>query len=87
MVIGFLSATFIIPIIQQPRWTVKMRALVTFAFSLLVGAGNAFFNGDFNLHDITQSVLVLLVSAVAIYKGFAQPTGIATAIEEKTALK
>lgn len=86
LVIGFISSTFIIPIIQQPRWSSAMRALITFGYSIVVGAGNAYFNGDFNLKDIASSVLVILVSSIAIYKGFAQPTGIAKAIEEKTAI-
>ena len=88
LVAGFLSATFVLPVIQQPRWSVRTRATVTFGWSILVGAGVVFFTGG--VHDlrdprsVVTSVLLMLVAAVSSYKGFAQPSGLAPAIEAAT---
>lgn len=84
LVIGFLSATFVLPAIQQPTWTSKTRALVTFVYSVLIGLGAAFFIGGFDFKDIAGSILTILVTAIATYKGFAQPTDIAPKIESAT---
>lgn len=88
LIIGFLSATFVLPVIQQPTWTAGRRAGVTFAYSIVVGLGTAFFTGAFDtVHDVragVTSVLLTLVAAIASYKGFAQPTGVAQAIESAT---
>lgn len=88
LIIGFLSATFILPVIQQPTWTASVRALVTFAYSIVVGLGTAYFTGAFaHLNDVhagVTSVLLTLVAAISSYKGFAQPTGLAPAIESAT---
>lgn len=88
LLVGFLSATFVLPVIQQPRWSAGQRAGVTFAYSIVVGLGVAFFTGAFDhVSDVRAgitSVLMTLIAAIASYKGFAQPTGVAAAIESAT---
>lgn len=88
LIIGFLSATFILPIIQQPTWSDAKRAVTTFAYSVIVGLGTAFFTGAFShLDDVRAgitSVLATLVAAIASYRGFAKPVGVAPAIESAT---
>lgn len=90
LVAGFVSATFILPILQQPRWTAQVRALVTFAWCVAVGLVTAFLTGGFDGghdgHAAVSSILLVLVSAIASYKGFAQPSGIAGRIEDATAV-
>lgn len=83
-VIAFISATFVLPVIQQPSWSPKVRALVTFVYSLIVGAVTTWLAGDFDFANVTQSVLSVFVVAIATYHGFAQPTHIAPAIENAT---
>ena len=90
LVIGFLSATFVLPVLQQPHWTSRARALLTFAWSILCGAGVTYLGGAFSHlggaggRAVVSSVLLTLVAAVGSYKGFAKPTGIAPAIEAAT---
>lgn len=88
LLVGFLSATFVLPVIQQPKWTEKTRAAVTFVYAVVVGLGTAYLTGAFEgVHDVrtgVSSVLLMLVSAVASYKGFAKPFGVAPAIEQAT---
>jgi hypothetical protein len=90
VIVGFISATFILPIIQQPSWTEKVRSLVTFAYSIVVGLVTAYLTGGFdNVTDprtAASAVLLMLITAISTYKGFAKPTGIAPAIEEHTSL-
>lgn len=88
LIIGFVSATFVLPVIQQPTWSDARRSLVTFAYCIVIGLGTAYFTGAFaHLNDVSASVtsvLLTLVAAIASYRGFAKPTGLAPAIEEAT---
>lgn len=88
LVVGFLSATFIIPIFQQPRWSTRARAGFTFGYCVLAGLVTAYLGGAFNgLHDIragVSSILFTLITAIASYNGFAKPMGVAPAIEQAT---
>ncbi len=88
LIIGFLSATFVLPVIQQPTWSDKRRAATTFIYSIVVGLGTAFFTDAFGHVDGVRaaitSVLLTLVSAIASYRGFAKPVGVAPAIESAT---
>jgi hypothetical protein len=88
LIVGFLSASFVLPVIQQPTWSAAKRAAVTFGYSVLVGLGTAYFTGAFdNLVDVkagVTSVLLTMVTAIASYKGFAKPLGLATVIESAT---
>lgn len=83
-IIGFLSATFVLPVIQQPSWPAKVRALVTFVWCLLAGFVVMWVAGDLSAGKLTHSILVTFVTAIATYYGFAQPTKIAPAIENAT---
>lgn len=88
LIVGFLSATFVLPVIQQPQWSSKLRAAVTFVYSVVVGLGTAYFTGAFahlaDVHAGITSVLLTLVAAISSYHGFAQPTGVAPTIEAAT---
>lgn len=82
--LGFV-APIVLAFIQQPKWSDRTRALITFGFSILVGAGNVYFNGDLSkAADWTSAILIVLIAAISTYKGFWKPTQIAPAIEEKT---
>lgn len=88
MIVAFLSATFVIPILQQPRWSDATRAVVTFLYSIVVGVVTAYLEGSLGtIRDFrtgVTAVLMFLVVCVASYKGFAKPIGIAPAIESAT---
>lgn len=88
LIVGFLSATFVLPIIQQPHWSDRRRSLVTFVYSVVVGLVTAYLTGAYSgVHDLRSGVtsaLLTLVSAVATYKGFAKPSGIAPTVERAT---
>lgn len=88
LIVGFLSATFFLPIIQQPDWSPRLRSAVTFGYAVVVGLVTAYLTGGFEgVHDLRSavtSVLTLLVTSIAVYEGFAKKTGIAPAIEKAT---
>ena len=88
LIVGFLSATFVLPVIQQPGWSDRRRSAVTFIYSIVVGLGVAFFTGAFDaVNDVragVTSVLLTLVAAIASYRGFAKPVGVAPVIEQAT---
>jgi len=87
MIIGFISANFVLPIIQQPNWTTRVRAIVTFLYSILVSLGYVFFSGQLDLRNWVGSLLFVLVSAIATYYGFSRPTQLAPKLEEATSPK
>lgn len=85
LVVGF----FLPPlqsIIQQTSWPDKLRATVNFAACLIAGAGVAFFQGDLTGRRFVEASLVVLVAAIATYKGTWKPTGISPTIEKATNL-
>lgn len=90
LIVGFASATFVLPVIQRPTWAAGTRAAVTFGYSVIVGLGTVYFTGGLDRTDLRHpretlaAILLVLVSAIATYKGFALPTGIAPAIEAAT---
>lgn len=88
LVAGFVSATFILPVIQQPRWPSSLRALVTLIWCMLVALVSTYLGGGFlGVHDgrsWAAAALTVFVGAITGYKGFAQPIGIAPAIERAT---
>lgn len=86
VIVGFFLPA-VIAVIQQPTWSQPVRAIVTFVVSLVAGAGTAYFNGDLTAADWVSASLIILVSAISIYKGLYQPTGVGPAIETATSPK
>jgi hypothetical protein len=90
LIVGFVSANFVIPVIQQPHWTAGQRAAVTFAYSVVVGLGTVYFTGGLDhlgvhsVRPVASVILLVLISAIGTYKGLAQPLGVAPAIEYAT---
>jgi len=85
-IVGFVSSMFIIPVIQQPHWTTQVRAAVTFAYCVLAGLGTAYFTGEFDIANLTTSILSVFVTAIATYKGLAEKTT-APVIEAATSVR
>jgi len=77
----------LLAIVQQPIWTQTLRTFVLVVASLVAGAGTAYFAGQLDGTDITTSVLIVLVTGIATYKGLWQSSGIAPAIEAATSPK
>jgi hypothetical protein len=92
LIVGFLSATFVLPLIQRPetQWSKRRRSVVTVGYCLIVGAGTTWITGGLDqdwAHDVraaATAVLLVFVSAIATYRGFAKPSGLAAAIENAT---
>lgn len=90
MLVGFLSSTFVIPVIQQPRWSTQTRAWITFGWCVLAGLGTAYLTGDFrDVHDFRAAVtgfLTVMVTASSTYL-LAKKTGLPAALEAATSPK
>lgn len=72
-------------IIQQSRWTSTVRAICNFLCCCAVALGVVYWQAPkVDLHDWVRSALLVLVTAISIYKGLWQPTTIAPKIEAKT---
>ena len=85
LVAGFLSPP-VIALIQQTHWREQLRALLTFVWSLVLGAITLWINGGFTGHRYVEVALTILVTAIATYKGLWKPTSIAPKIEAATTI-
>jgi hypothetical protein len=83
-ILAFVSATFIIPLIQRPSFSTKVRAAITFVYSIILGVITTWAAGDLDLANVAQSIVTVFTVAIVTYHGFAQPTKIAPAIENAT---
>lgn len=89
---GLVAGFFLPPllaIVQQPGWTPTVRALVMFVASILVAIGTVYFtdSGAFAADRLVTTILLVMVTAIATYKGLWTPTKIAPAIETATSPK
>lgn len=72
-------------IVQQPRWSNGLRAVVGAVISVLVGIGTCLANGDIHSgQTVLATIAVVLVAAQATYSQLWKPTGVAGAIESAT---
>lgn len=74
----------LVAVVQQPKWSAPVRAIVTFLLCAAAGAGTAFFNGELTGKPVASAILLVFVSALATFKGFWKQTGLTDAIERAT---
>jgi hypothetical protein len=85
LIVGFLLPP-IQAIIQQSHWTATIRAVVNFLVCCVVALGVVYFEGNVTWRKWIDSVLLVLVTAISVYKGLWKPVGVTPAIEERTTL-
>lgn len=83
LIVGFVLPP-VLAVVQQSKWSSRLRAVVAFGACAVAGAGVAYFQGDLTGKRFVEAGLVVLVTAVATYRNFWRPTGIAPGIEAKT---
>jgi hypothetical protein len=84
---SYLIGTFLplaIAAVNRQYWSSQAKGVMAFALSAVAAAGTSVFAGEFNAEDIVTSLLIVLVSATVTYTVFWKPSGIASAVEEKT---
>ncbi|HEY6008455.1 MAG TPA: hypothetical protein VIU40_09055 [Geobacteraceae bacterium] len=86
LIVGAL-APLVIAIIQQPKWAETKRVAVTVGFCIAAGAGTSYFAGNFSGRSLISDILMVLVAALATYRGVWRPSGIAPRIEVATSKK
>ena len=84
LIVGFFLP-HVIAVVQQPDWSAGLRSVVTFLACLGAAVGTVLIQNDgWSWHDWVSSSLLILVTAIATYKGLWKPTGIAPAVEAST---
>lgn len=84
LVVGFLLPP-VLALVQQTQWSDRLRSVVAFVACLIAGAGTVYVQQEeWDWSDWMSTSLVVLVTAVATFRNFWKPTGISTAIEQKT---
>lgn len=75
-------------LVQQPKWSSGLRAVVGALVSVLVGVGTCLANGDIhNGQTVLSTIAVVLVAAQATYSQLWKPTGVSPALESATSPK
>lgn len=83
-VVGFALPP-VLAVVMRARWSPETKGLVAFAACLLAAAGTVWFRGDLGRgRDLTASFLLVFSGAIATYRLYWHPTGIAPAIERGT---
>lgn len=78
--LGFI-APLAISLIQQQRFSPKVKSVIAFFFYVVTGAVTAFFAGAFSGLGIMTSILLVFVMGATSYKSLWKPTGVSPAIE------
>lgn len=84
VIVGFFLP-LVIAVIHQPRFPEWVGVVITVVVSGIAGVVTTAIEGNLDLHNASRSVLIVLVAAIAFYKGAWNST--AKAIKEKTAVK
>jgi hypothetical protein len=71
-------------VIQQQRFSTKLRAVIAFVACVIAGAGVAFFQGDLTGKRFVSGALIVMTVGLATYRNFWKPTGVTPAIESAT---
>ena len=85
LIVGF-GLPLLVAVLQQPKWSNRVRVTVGVLASIVAGAGTAFFTGEFTGRSIVSCALVVCVASIATYQNLWKPTKIAPLIEAKTTL-
>lgn len=83
LLVGF-AAPLLVAVVQRPGWSEGLRALVTAGFSVVAGTGTVWLTGSMDGRSVISSILLVLVTSIAAYKGLWKPTGVAPKIETAT---
>lgn len=82
-VVGFFMP-LLLAVVQQPGWSPAIRSIVMFIASVIAGAGTVYFMGKWDTTNLVTTILFVMVTAIATYKGLWQTTTIAPRIESAT---
>lgn len=83
LIVGFALPPAL-SVVMQTGWSQRLQSVIAFLACAVAGAGVAYFQGDLTGRRFVEAGLVVLVAAIATYKGFWKPTGVSPGIETKT---
>lgn len=87
LIIGFVMP-LLVAVVAQTHWDQRARAVAMFACCLVaVVLEHLFITPDLSGLSLARSLLVVMVSTIAFYKGWWKPIGTAPAIEQATTLR
>ena len=87
-IVGFFMPV-LLAVVQQPGWSQPLRAIVMFVASIIAAVGTVYFTNDgaFTRDNMITTTLVVMVTAIATYKGLWTPTKVAPKVEAATSAK
>lgn len=85
LITGF-GMPLLIAFFNQTHWKGWVRGLVTLVLCVIAGGITAYLNDAFTGRRLLSSILLVFVAAIAFYRLWWRPTGIAPAIEDTTTI-
>lgn len=83
-VVGFALPP-VLSVVMRAQWRPETKGLAAFAACLIAAAGTVWLRGDLRHGaDLASSFLLIFSGAIATYRLYWRPTGIAPAIERAT---
>lgn len=70
--------------VNRQSWSSEAKGGAAIAVSVMLGAGTAFFSGNWDSTDITRSVLIVFFLGQVSYQTFWKPTRLGPMIEDAT---
>jgi hypothetical protein len=86
LVIGGVVMPFIIAVINQSRWNVRVRGMVAFLACLVMAALLALLHGDLTVAAWRDTAILVTGSAMAMYHALWRPSGLAPAVQDATSI-
>jgi hypothetical protein len=84
LILGVLTP-LLVSVVQQPKWSQQVRAVVAAVAAIVVGLLTVLANGGFNdASGVLGIVALVLVASNTAYKTLWKPMGVAPMIEAKT---
>lgn len=74
---------FVLAMILRKHWSESTKSSIAFFVCVIAGLATCYVTGQLTTDDadqITSSILIVLVTALALYHGFWKPSGIASAV-------
>jgi hypothetical protein len=76
----------VVALVNQTKWSSKLKAVVFFGVSLVAAGGTAYFQGDLTGRRFLDAALIIVAAAAAYYHGLWKPTEVAPTIEKATSV-
>jgi peptidoglycan/LPS O-acetylase OafA/YrhL len=86
LALGGVAMSFLISVINQSRWSPKVKGIIAFAACLGAAAGLAALHGTLTWASWRDTAIPVTGAAMVMYHALWRPSGLAPAVEDATSV-